>query len=109
MKDFYTQNIQRRLARHTNNARIALMALRVAKTAPTPKDTRPIAFFKASSGLDDLSWNSAFHLLTSWGLRLQGDCEQKGKQGLDRRELEKAHELLQEKRIHGSLGKVMVL
>lgn len=72
MKNFFTQNIQRRLARHINNARIALMALRVARLAPTPKDTRPVAIFKASSGLDDLSWNSAFHLLTSWGLRLQG-------------------------------------
>ena len=48
------------------------MALRVAQVAPAPRDMRPIAFFKASSGLDDLSWNSAFHLLTSWGLRLQG-------------------------------------
>lgn len=72
MKDFYTQNILRRIARHINNARIATMALRVAKAAPTPRATRPIAFFKASSGIDDLSWNSAFHLLTSWGLRLQG-------------------------------------
>jgi hypothetical protein len=72
LKDFFTQNIQRRLARHLNNWRIVRMALRVARTAPTPKDTRPIAFFKASSGLDDLSWNSAFHLLTSWGLRMQG-------------------------------------
>ena len=48
------------------------MAQRVAKIAPTPGDTYPVAFFKASSGLDDFSWNSAFHLLTSWGLRLQG-------------------------------------
>lgn len=72
LKDFYTQNIQRRLARHLNNWRIFRMALRVAKAAPKPGNARPIAFFKASSGLDDLSWNSAFHLLTSWGLRLQG-------------------------------------
>jgi len=72
LKDFYTQNIQRRIARHLNNWRIFRMALRVARAAPSPKDQRPIAFFKASSGLDDLSWNSAFHLLTSWGLRLQG-------------------------------------
>lgn len=70
--NFYQQNIRRRLVRHINNARIALMALRVARLAPTPRDVRPIAFFKASSGIDDLSWNSAFHLLTSWGLRLQG-------------------------------------
>jgi len=65
-------NLHRRLARYLNNARIALMAWRVARAAPAPRNSRPIAFFKASSGLDDFSWNSAFHLLTSWGLRLQG-------------------------------------
>ena len=72
LKDFYTQRIQRRLARHFNNARIALLARRVAALAPQSADKRPVVFFKASSGIDDLSWNSAFHLLTSWGLRLQG-------------------------------------
>ena len=72
MREFFRQNFQRRLARHINNARIALMALRVARYSPKPGDLRPLAFFKASSGIDDLSWNSAFHLLTSWGLRLQG-------------------------------------
>jgi len=72
LKNFYTQNIQRRLTRHRNNWQIFQMALKVAKFAPAPADSRPIVFFKASSGLDDLSWNSAFHLLTSWGLRLQG-------------------------------------
>src|SRR5512145_1891437 len=72
MSDFFRQNLQRRFVRHANNARIALMALRVLSLAPQPKAMRPIAFFKASSGLDDFSWNSAFHLLTSWGLRLQG-------------------------------------
>ncbi|MCX6066993.1 MAG: hypothetical protein NT121_14770 [Chloroflexi bacterium] len=73
LKDFYTQNVQRRLARHVNNWRIFRMALSVAKAVPPQKqDVRPIVFFKASSGVDDFSWNSAFHLLTSWGLRLQG-------------------------------------
>ncbi|HEY3312389.1 MAG TPA: hypothetical protein VGK00_12180 [Anaerolineales bacterium] len=72
MNDFFRQRILRRLARHANNACIALMGLRVARLAPQPKDARPVAFFKASSGIDDFSWNSAFHLLTSWGLRLQG-------------------------------------
>lgn len=72
MNEFFRQNIQRRFARHINNWRIFHMAQRVARLAPQPKDIRPIAFFKVSSGLDDLSWNSAFHLLTSWGLRLQG-------------------------------------
>lgn len=73
MQNFFDPpSLRRRLVRHANNLRIALMALRVARLAPGPENTRPIAFFKASSGIDDLSWNSAFHLLTSWGLRLQG-------------------------------------
>ncbi len=72
LKEFFHQNLHRRVARHINNWQIFRMALTVAKTAPTPKDTRPILFFKASSGIDDLSWNSAFHLLSSWALRLQG-------------------------------------
>ncbi|GAB4398275.1 MAG: hypothetical protein OHK0031_17990 [Anaerolineales bacterium] len=72
MAVFLPEAFARRLARHLNNLHIALMALRVARLAPSARDMRPVAFFKASSGLDDLSWNSAFHLLTSWGLRLQG-------------------------------------
>ncbi len=66
------QNLNRRFTRLLNNWRIYRMAFRVSRAAPAPRDVRPVAFFKASSGLDDLSWNSAFHLLTSWGLRLQG-------------------------------------
>ena len=47
------------------------MAHRVANEAPAAKGA-PVIFFKASSGIDDLSWNAAFHLLTSWAFRLQG-------------------------------------
>ncbi len=78
LKNIYTQYLQRRINRHLNNWQIFRMALKVAQIAPQPASddlqskSRPIIFFKASSGLDDLSWNSAFHLLTSWGLRLQG-------------------------------------
>ena len=90
MKQFFTQRIQRRLVRHLNNWRIIQMAWRVARRAPQAKGQpggfvppvrhpagtkpagQPIIFFKASSGLDDFSWNSAFHVLVSWGLRLQG-------------------------------------
>jgi len=71
MKNFYTNRIQRRITRHLNNWRIFQMARRVASRVPEAQG-RPIVFFKASSGIDDFSWNSAFHLLTSWGLRLQG-------------------------------------
>lgn len=71
MKTFFDRYLRRRLTRHLNNWRIWQMAWRVAQAAPKAKG-RPIIFFKASSGLDDFSWNSAFHLLVSWGLRLQG-------------------------------------
>ncbi|RME86820.1 MAG: hypothetical protein D6770_11005, partial [Anaerolineae bacterium] len=47
------------------------MARQVARRAPQPRGA-PVVLFKASTGIDDLSWNAAFHLLTSWALRLQG-------------------------------------
>lgn len=47
------------------------MARKVAQCAPESKGA-PVVFFKASTGIDDLSWNSGFHLLASWALRLQG-------------------------------------
>ena len=71
MKDFYRNRIRRRLVRHLNNWRIYQMARRVASRAPQAQG-RPIIFFRASSGIDDFSWNSAFQVLTTWGLRLQG-------------------------------------
>jgi len=71
VKDFFTQHIKRGLVRRLNNLKIATMARQVTKRAPEP-DGAPIVFFKASTGIDDLSWNSGFHLLASWALRLQG-------------------------------------
>ena len=71
LTEFYTQNLQRRLTRHLNNLQIWKMARRVAKAVPAAEGA-PVIFFKASSGIDDLSWNAAFHLLTSWAFRLQG-------------------------------------
>ncbi len=71
LSEFFTQRFKRGLVRHLNNLKIARMARRVARLSP-PASGRPIAFFKASTGLDDLSWNSGFHLLTSWALRLKG-------------------------------------
>jgi hypothetical protein len=71
LREFFTQRIKRGLVRRLNNLKIASMARRVAKMEPQPKG-RPVAFFKASTGIDDLSWNSGFHLLASWGFRLKG-------------------------------------
>ncbi len=71
VNEWYTQRLKRRVVRHWNNLRIARMALEIARQAPEPSGA-PIVFFKASTGIDDLSWNSGFHLLTAWALRLKG-------------------------------------
>jgi len=71
LSEFCTQRIQRGLVRRLNNLKIAAMARQVAKRAPEPKG-QPVVFFKASTGIDDLSWNSGFHLLASWALRMKG-------------------------------------
>jgi len=69
--DLYTQRLKRGLVRRLNNMKIACMAREVARQEPEPSGA-PVVFFKASSGIDDLSWNSGFHLLVSWALRLRG-------------------------------------
>jgi hypothetical protein len=71
LREFLTQRIQRGIVRRLNNLKIASMARQVAKREPAPKG-QPVVFFKASTGIDDLSWNSGFHLLTTWALRLKG-------------------------------------
>src|SRR5215216_1186433 len=71
LKEFLTQRVKRGLVRHLNNLKIARKAKLVNHNSPRPSGA-PIIFFKASSGIDDFSWNSGFHLLASWALRLKG-------------------------------------
>ena len=71
LREFFKQRFLRGLVRRLNNLRISTQAWKVARCAPVPKGA-PVVFFKASTGIDDLSWNSGFHLLASWALRLQG-------------------------------------
>jgi len=71
IKEFFTQRIKRGLVRRFNNQKIAAVARAVARREPVPSGA-PVVFFKASTGIDDLSWNSGFHLLASWALRLKG-------------------------------------
>ena len=71
LKNFLTQRLKRGLVRRLNNLKIARQASLVSRTSPTPSGA-PVVFFKASTGIDDLSWNSGFHLLASWALRLKG-------------------------------------
>src|SRR6266496_1974558 len=71
LREFYKQRIKRGLIRRLNNLKIARMAQLVTRNSP-PAQGAPVVFFKASTGIDDLSWNSGFHLLASWALRLKG-------------------------------------
>ncbi len=71
MIEFFRQRILRGLIRHYNNWRIRKLSIRIARQAPLGTG-QPVAFFKASTGIDDLSWNSGFHLLVTWAFRLQG-------------------------------------
>jgi hypothetical protein len=71
LNEFYTQRIKRGLVRRLNNIKVASVARDVARMEPAPSGA-PVVFFKASTGIDDLSWNSGFHLLVSWALRLKG-------------------------------------
>ena len=72
IKEFFTQRLKRGLIRRLNNLKIARVARQVARREPVPSGGAPVVFFKASTGIDDLSWNSGFHLLASWALRLKG-------------------------------------
>jgi len=71
LRDFFEQRLLRGLVRRHNNFRIARLARRIAESEQ-PSRGAPVVFFKASSGIDDLSWNSGFHLLASWAVRLDG-------------------------------------
>ncbi len=71
MKEFFTQRIKRGLVRRLNNLKIARTAQLVTHHSPLSTG-QPVVFFKASTGIDDLSWNSGFHLLASWAFRLRG-------------------------------------
>lgn len=71
MKEFFTQRIKRGLVRRLNNLKIARTAQLVTRHSPLSTG-QPVVFFKASTGIDDLSWNSGFHLLASWAFRLRG-------------------------------------
>ena len=71
LNEFFTQRLKRGLFRRLNNLKVASVAREVARKEPSPSGA-PVVFFKASTGIDDLSWNSGFHLLASWALRLKG-------------------------------------
>jgi hypothetical protein len=57
--------------RALHNRRLAAMAQQISANFPPLADLRPVVFFRASSGIQDFSYNNAFHTLAAWGLRLQ--------------------------------------
>jgi len=71
LEHYFKQKVYRGLIRRLNNLKISAAARRIAHLEPAPQGA-PVVFFKASTGIDDLSWNSGFHLLASWALRLRG-------------------------------------
>lgn len=60
------------LATRQSNHRLAQVARQVARHATVEPEQRPVVFFRASTGLLQMSQNSAFPLLASWALRLSG-------------------------------------
>ena len=71
LKEFFIQRIKRGTARRLNNLKVSRVSRLVMRHSP-PSSGAPVVFFKASTGIDDLSWNSGFHLLASWAFRLKG-------------------------------------
>lgn len=61
----------RRWQHFKTNQRLRLTNMQVGANAPKAVK-KPVIFFNASTRLSGLSLNSAFSLLTSWALRLQG-------------------------------------
>jgi hypothetical protein len=55
-----------------NRFRVLRAARRVASLASPSEDKKPVVFFNATARLQGLNLNSAFSLLTAWGLRLAG-------------------------------------
>ena len=71
MNEFLHPTHQTRTCPQAQQSQNRASAQRVTRRSP-PAPGAPVVFFKASTGIDDLSWNSGFHLLTSWAFRLQG-------------------------------------
>jgi hypothetical protein len=53
------------------NRAISRRAARITAGIPDAEKIAPVIFFRASSGTSHFSYNSAFHVLASWALRLQ--------------------------------------
>lgn len=67
-----TRHLQEKASRRQDNLRLTHQSTKVAASFPAKFAQQPVIFFRASTGILRLSLNSAFNLLTAWGLELQG-------------------------------------
>jgi hypothetical protein len=65
------KRVQRRFLRVRENRAITRKAAQIAADIPQVEHQAPVIFFRASTGINDFSFNSGFHILVSWALRLQ--------------------------------------
>lgn len=65
------RRVQRGYLRARENRSITRTAIRISAQIPRPEQAAPVIFFRASTGPNDFSLNSGFHVLASWALRLQ--------------------------------------
>jgi hypothetical protein len=65
------RNLLRPARRLVSNSRVASRARTISSHFPLPVESRPVIFFRASTGILDFNYNNAFHMLAAWGLRLQ--------------------------------------
>lgn len=69
--DWLDSRLVRPVRRMISNRRISARAGQVSAHFPPPAEVPPIIFFRASSGIQDLTYNNAFQMLAAWGLSLQ--------------------------------------
>jgi len=67
----FFHRMQRGYLRARENRAITRTAGRIMLDIPRPEPTAPVIFFRASTGPNDFSLNSGFHVLVAWALRLQ--------------------------------------
>lgn len=65
-------NLRSRVLNWQNRQRLKGVARQIAEHAHAQPGQKPVVMFNASSRLTGFSQNSAFSMLTSWGLRLAG-------------------------------------
>ncbi len=67
-----SRSLKRRWSHAQNNGQIERLNRQIADHARVEVGTAPVVFFNASTRLQGLSLNAAYHLIASWAVRLDG-------------------------------------